>query len=181
MAIEKIDSELGYAEIKIGNAEIIDKFEIILHRIYPNEILDLVCSLESTLKNLNLTDHKELIQGRIIRIKNKIKTLLPFRHKRGLLNLGGTINKWLFGTMDNDDRVDIENHLNVIDQNNHNLIKGLNQQIKINENFNKTFIQIKNIIEADRTKILSRFKELNDTETRILSENAFLEQMFKLN
>lgn len=180
MTIEKIETESGYAEIKVSTVEIADKFEIILHRVYPNEILNLVCNLESTLKLLDLENHNDFIRSRITSVKNKIKTLLLNRQKRGLINLGGTAFRWMFGIMDNDDRLDIENHLNIVDQNNHNLIRNSNQQVTINDNFNKTFIQIKNIIETDRTKVLHRLNRLNLTEMQIISENAFLEQMFKL-
>lgn len=180
MTVEKIEAESGYAEIKVNTVEIADKFEIILHRIYPNEILNLVYSLESTLNLLDLDNHKDFVHNRIIRVENKIKTLLPNRKKRGIANTVGNILNWMYGTMDNNDRLNIESHLNLIDQNNHNLIENSNQQITINENLNKSIILIKNIIEKDRTKILDRFNKLNYTEMKILSESAFLEFMFKL-
>lgn len=180
MVIERIETKLGYAEIKTGIVEIPDKFDIILHRVYPIEILNLVTSLESTLKILDLENHKEFINSRISNLRNKMKTLLPRRQKRGLLNVGGTTMKWIFGTMDDEDRGDIENHFKIIDHNNEKLMNNLNQQIKINENFNNTFKQIKYIIESDRKKILNKLNKLNFTETKILSENLFLEQMFKL-
>lgn len=41
--------------------------------------------------------------------------------------------------MDNDDRKDIEQHFTITNENNHKIIKNMNQQIKINNNFNKTF------------------------------------------
>lgn len=180
MTIERVQTELGYSEIKIDTVEIPDKFEIILHRVYPEEIFDLVRKLESNLKIIELEDHRDLVENRIKSIKNKIKTLVPHRVRRGLVNLGGSTLKWIFGTMDNDDRQNIENHLTVVDQNNHKLMQTINQQIKINENFNRTFRQIKDIIETDRTKILARLNQLNFTEFKILSENLFLEQMFKI-
>lgn len=132
-----------------------------------------------TLKILNLENHRDFFSKRITTTKNKIKTLLPYRRKRGLWNSAGTGFNWIFGTMDSEDRQDIESHLNVIDQNNHNLINNLNQQISINENFNKTFMQIKTIIETDRTKILEKLNKLNSTEIKLITENTFLDLCLK--
>lgn len=49
----------------------------------------------------------------------------------------------LFGTMDDEDRPDIDNHLNIIDENNHNLITSINRQVDITKNFTETFTNLK--------------------------------------
>lgn len=157
MIIEKIESNLGYAEVKLDTVEIVNKFDIIIHKIYPEELLNITNSLEITFKSLQSSKYQVLLANRITRIKNKIKTLIPNREKRGLCNFCGSVNKWLFGTMDDEDRQNIEEHLSVIDSNNHNIIPNMNQQVKINDNFNKTFVMLKNIIDNDRNKILQKF------------------------
>lgn len=180
MIIEKIESNLGYAEVKLDTVEIVNKFDIIIHKIYPEELLNITNSLEITFKSLQSSKYQVLLANRITRIKNKIKTLIPNREKRGLCNFCGSVNKWLFGTMDDEDRQNIEEHLSVIDSNNHNIIQNMNQQVKINDNFNKTFVMLKNIIDNDRNKILQKFEEIKATDLKFIIESQTLELIFKL-
>lgn len=181
MIVEKVESSAGYIEIKVDNEEIVNKYDIILHIINPKEILEVVESLEATFKILDLNDKNPLIQKEISTIKSKIYTIIPHRYKRGLINIVGNTFSWLFGTMDNNDKQNIENHFLNIDYNNNKIIENMNQQIKINENFNKTFFQIKNIIQTDRVKILERLNEIEIWNKKALAEGLFLEQVFKLN
>lgn len=53
-------------------------------------------------------------------------------HKRGAINMIGTINKWISGSMDDEGRQIINDSLETIIANNHNLIKNMNTHIKIN-------------------------------------------------
>lgn len=177
LVIDKINAETGYAQIQTDEVEIVNTFDIVLHLISPKEILEIVEELERNI-NLTITDSKKAIAThQIEHIRNEIKTLIPRRHKRGLVNLGGTVLKWVFGTMDETDKKDIEEHLNAIDTNNHELIENNNQQIKINNKFNKTFELIKNTIETDRSRISER---LNTITKRTYHDNLFLEQLIKI-
>jgi len=45
--------------------------------------------------------------------------------------------KCFYGTMDNEDREQIESHLRIIDKNNHHAIETINAQVEINDSFNK--------------------------------------------
>lgn len=133
LTLEKVDSDSGYTEIKLGQTDIILNYDTILHIINPQEIEDITTQLEENLLNANIdTDKTIILEQQINTLKNKIKTLLPHRHRRGLFNFIGTAHKWLYGTMDNNDREEVENHLNIIDINNHNIIGSVNQQVKIN-------------------------------------------------
>ncbi|CAD7078490.1 unnamed protein product [Hermetia illucens] len=87
---------------------------------------------------------------------------------------------WIFGAMDNDGRRNIEKHLTTIDQNTHNLIQNLNQQIKINNNFNKTLNLIRNAVESDRLAISNKINSITPAGDRKFEQNLFLEQMIKL-
>lgn len=181
LILEKIETDLGYAEIKTDEIEIPSRFDIILHIINPMEILDVIDNLEKSIKLLDLGDNRNFAIEQINTVRNKMKTILPSRSKRALFNFGGTILKWIYGTMDNEDRQDIENHFGITDQNVHNTIQTVNQQIKINTNFNDTFQVIKNSIESDRIKILGKLNEIEKADKRFFSEALYLEQMFKLN
>lgn len=102
------------------------------------------------------------------------------RSKRGLVNAVGTLSNWLFGTMDDKDRIEIQKHLNTVDKNNHNLIINSQKQIRINEHFNNTFKQIKNIIESDRNIILSEFNKIKKMNQPIIENNLYCDQLFKI-
>lgn len=79
------------------------------------------------------------VNNEIDALLSKLKMITPgSRWKRGLINLMGHAYTYLFGTMDSTDEEDITNHFNIVDKNIHNSITELNQQIKINNNFNKT-------------------------------------------
>lgn len=181
MIIGKIDSNIGYTKLKIDVEEIVSKYDIILHIIDPKKILDIVNNLEVTLNTVDFGIHKGLIQNEIYNLKHKIDTLIPHRRNRGLFNGFGTILKWVYGTMDNNDRENIENHFLITDQNNHQLINNMNQQVRINDNFNKTFTQLKNVIELDRKKITEKMNYIDKVNSKIIKETYFVEQMFKLN
>lgn len=122
--------------------------------INPQEIDNITTALEvNILKSKLSTDKTIILTNRIETVKSKLNTLIPHRHRRGLFNFVGTIHKWIYGTMDNDDRQEIEDHLKTIDTNNHNIILNSNQQVKINTIFNETFTKIKEAIAKDRENI----------------------------
>lgn len=178
MTIHKIDSQTGYTIIKLDQIELPNNFETILHIIDPNEINKVIDELEETLNLLTHEyNHRKIILKEIDNIRNMVHTMLPYKQKRGLINIGGTIIKWVFGTMDNEDRQRIEEHILTIDKNNHNLIKNMNQQIKINDNFNKSFIMIQEAIKNDRQQMNLLYK----LERKTFSFNLINEQLFKLN
>lgn len=184
LTIEQIHSESGFAEIKMGEVEIVDRFDIILHIIHPKEILDIITSLEDNIKNLSISSQGILLNRvQSLRIKTSTllpKTLLPERSKRGLINAVGKGFKWLFGTLDEDDKLSIESHLKITDENNHKVIETVNEQIKINENFNNSFSILKNILESDRNKIVSEFETINSLQKKILEREIFLEQQLRV-
>lgn len=161
LTIEKITTKSGYAEIKLEDVDVVKDYNTILHVIDPKEIADILTNLENNIKMSDLEDRAIFLEHQIDSIRNKIQTLTPHKQKRGLFNFVGTIHKWLYGTMDDADRQELEQHLDVIDSNNHNIIQNVNSQVKINKNFNETFQKIKETIEKDR-KILS--DKLNSVE-----------------
>lgn len=168
LVVEKIETNFGYSEVKLEEVSIIKKYDTILHIINPGEILSIIDSLEANIKELDLKDKAITLEYQLQTIRNKVQTIIPHREKRGLLNFVGTIYKWLYGTMDDSDRQEIEDHLNTIDRNNHNSIENINKQIKINQNFNETLMKLKNVIEKDRLSVLVRLNELEDYYSKVL-------------
>ena len=108
---------MGYTQINIGETDIVVNYNTILHIIKPIEIKKIITDLEINESKLP-TDMTNTLTHQIETLIGKLETLIPHRHKRGLLNFIGTIHKWIYGTMDNQDRKEIENHLKTIDTNN---------------------------------------------------------------
>lgn len=181
LIVDKIESQSGYTIIKTNEIELPKDFQIILHIINPTEILNLIDNIENNLNLLGNMENKEIIWDEMELIRNKVHTIIPSRYRRGLVDGGGTLLKWIFGTMDNKDKKEIEKHLSIIDINNHNLITNMNQQIKINENFQKSIVQLKNATDEDRKQIFNKLNTLNSIQYQFFKHNTISEQMNKLN
>lgn len=136
--------------------------------------------LELNIEHLKFEDRQALYTETKI-IKSKLRTIQkPNRQKRGLINIVGSAQKWLFGTMDDTDRQDILEHLQITDKNNHNIIQNFNKQIKINNYYNKTLADLKILIENDRSKILQSINSTNENLQELNYKILFLDQETKL-
>lgn len=181
LVLQKVETNAGYTEIKLGKAEVVINYNIILHIVNPAEIKNIIDQLETNLLKIELDPiKKSTLQHEIRALKTKLKVLVPHRYERGLFNFIGTIHKWLYGTMDNQDREEIESHLSIIDTNNHNIINNVNQQVRINTNFNQTFIKLKEIIEKDRVAIASNLNHIGSDNRRIYIQVTYIDFVLKL-
>lgn len=181
LIIETIDSTSGYTEIKIGETDMVLNYDTVLHIINLQEIKNIIDQLEQNIITLRLdTTKTTILHFEIKKLRSKLRTLIPHRHRRGVLNIIGTIQKWLYGTMDNEDRENIERHLNVIDINNHNIIGEVNQQVRINKNFNETFTRIKDIIEGDRKIIKEKTNEIVKSNNILFTETKYIDYLLKI-
>lgn len=179
--VNQITTNNGYVEINQGQIEIVKNYDIIFHDIIPKEIEKIIDQLETNIHSMQFDDDKiSVLHLEIKNLRSKLKTIVPHRQRRGLLNLIGTIHKWLYGTMDNEDRENIEQHLSVIDTNNHNLIKNTNQQVIINRNFNESLGKLKDMLEKDRVKILESFNHINSQYKRIASQTFYIDYILKI-
>lgn len=61
-----------------------------------------------------------------------------------------------------DDRQMINKHLEITDNNNHNLITNMNQQIQWNQNFNTYINKLLNTVKMDRETIRNFIKTKTD-------------------
>ncbi|GBP09998.1 hypothetical protein EVAR_70052_1 [Eumeta japonica] len=147
--IEKLQAEEGYIEINIGKAKIVRRYNYINHTINFKELEELVKGSRILVEKMDKTEFERIAHEDLLEMETMLKMLRPHRLKRGLINAGGSLLKFVWGTMDDEDRKIIEEHQRVIDENNHRLIKGLNHQILINDAFNKSITSLKIAIEAD--------------------------------
>lgn len=169
----RLTEQEGYIDIYMGNQEIVKETDIVLHMI---NLLDIEHILDKITENINLRkmENKEMLMLELNDARNKLMTLFPkqHRHRRGLINGIGNLSKWLFGTMDDEDRQIIQNHLSNINE----IKENNNQQVFINEYFNTTLNHLKIVIQNDRKNIE---KELNSINKYLEIENnkqVYLEQ-----
>lgn len=178
--IEKIGSNSGFAEVIIGDIQIIKNYDIILHLINPVELQQILIKLEDNLMKINKEDGRDVLINELKSLTYKVQTIIPHRHARGLINIAGTGMKWLYGTMDDDDRQNIEEHLRIMDTNNHNLIEQSNHQVFINDHFNSSFMMLKKTIENDRTDILKQFDNVKTENMKIINKIRYLELLSQI-
>ncbi|CAD7078639.1 unnamed protein product [Hermetia illucens] len=111
LTIQPILTENGYTVINMGTTEIIQDTKTILHIINTRELKQTIDAIEENINRLEIRNDP-LIAKELEDIHAKLKAIEPnARHKRGLINIIGTTNKWLFGTMDDDDRKEISDHI----------------------------------------------------------------------
>lgn len=177
LEINNISSNTGFVKINLDKEQLVTQTDIIIHIIHPTEILNLLDDISNRTDVLN-SNQETILQTEILDLKNKLKTIIPNkRPRRGIINGVGTMSKWLFGTMDEQDRQNIEKHLQTVDHNNHLLITNYNEQITINQQFHKTIKQLKSIIEGDRSILLN---QINNLQKSLIQQNLYLDLLFKI-
>lgn len=144
----------------LGNARVVKSKHTFLHFI---EIPPLVKQLNNIERAYNILEkslifthvHMEdtlissannlLIHAKylIAELKIKLNNVRPHnRSKRGLLNFGGKISKWLFGTLDSDDGEKYDNAINELRHNQNSYKKEMGIQISLTkqliDNYNST-------------------------------------------
>lgn len=181
LQINAITENVGFVKVKIGEVEVVNSTTTLVHVVNISEIKSILNKIKENIKDLSL--HEEIIlKNEIELIESKIKTLMPIqtRKKRGLINFIGTTQKWLYGTMDDDDRQEILDHLYVTDQNLHTSIDALNKQIVINNSLNKSLNYLRTAIENDRKEINTSFLKIKNANNEIVKEIIYLDQLTKL-
>lgn len=100
-------------------------------------------------------------------LRTELQTLIPHtREKRGLLNIVGTGLKYIYGTMDDNDRREIESQLQVLETNTHNAITQSNNQIQINEQFDEQLEKLTTLYSSQMKKIIEQYTEMRNTSTQ---------------
>lgn len=156
----------------MGQTEIIQDSRTILHIINTNEIQQTINAIENNAKILQI-DLDPIIKKELEAVRAKLSIIQPKgppRSKRGLANFIGSAQKWLFGTMDDEDRQTIAEHLRTLEENTDNSIGNLNKQISINSNLNESINHLKDIIESDRNEIIRSQTELTENAKHIITQ-----------
>jgi len=175
LQVEKVETENGYTIFKEAEVLIPKTYNYSLHIVDLNPIEMTILELREVISGLisNFTEFNDrTLLKELDILLNKLMTLKIGHHsihKRGLINFLGTITKWISGTMDDEDRQIINQHLDLVDTNNGNIALTINKQIQINNNLNDTVYKLKNTILDDR-QIIKNFvmNRENQTLTKLI-------------
>lgn len=173
LEVNKIDTNTGFTILQEEQLYLPKTYNYSLHIIDIQQIDDLIKELTISIHELP-TNTRELLITETEKLGDKLLTLHNGHHsirKRGLFNFLGSINKWMTGTMDDEDRQLVNQHLEVIDTNNHNLIINRNKQIQINTNFNTSIQTLLKTIQNDR-KLIKEFIT-NETDRNRVTLTTF--------
>ena len=140
-----------------------------VHIVNVIEIMKTLKILEENIQTIDTSNRQILLQ-----------IVQSIHGKRGLINIFGTAQKWLYESLDGNDRTEIMEHISTIEGNNRNIIRTINNQI-INDSFNKSLINLKNSIEEDRNNIKSAFEQVRNNNNEIVKEYLYLGQFSELN
>lgn len=125
LQVEKIESNSGYTILNERQLLLPLSFNYSIHIIDPVNLRLVADELKTTASFIFKGNNNEILKE-IEKIEDKIMTLESKHHsinKRGILNILGTINKWISGTMDDEDRQLINKHFEITDYNTHEIIK----------------------------------------------------------
>lgn len=165
LQVDKIETNAGYTIIQDSKIFLPTLYNFSLHIIDLNQIETIITELKTSISILPKYLGNPLTMN-IDKIEDKLKTISNGHHninKRGLFNFLGRVNKWISGSMDDEDREIINQHFEITDTNNQQITNNFNEQIKINENFNKSINNLYMSICEDR-KIIQTFIQRENTK-----------------
>lgn len=165
-------------EIKLEDVYVTQNFTTIIHVVELDSIMEVIDSLEHNVKHIRT--HEEILTAELTKIKSRVQTLFAYRQKRGLFNIMGNGLKWITGSMDDNDRIEIENHFKTLDENNEQIRDSINKEIIINNHYNKTFYKLKTAIEQDRAVILNKLNDIETNNDLMLTKIAYLDTLLKI-
>lgn len=139
LTYEKIEARRGFAEVSIGEKEIVSKYNYILHQIRPDSIENCLVTAKNNTILIKDEVYRGMIESEIEETESMLHTLRQNRVKRGAIDAGGRLLNWAFGTLDDNDKKEIEKHFISLEESNDLTVGAINQQIEINKGFNESF------------------------------------------
>lgn len=112
------------------------------------------------------------------KLNNLVKTIAPFeqhREKRGLLDIGGVALKFLFGTADSDDLIEINKKIDSLAHNSDGIVNIINDQVSVikdlqsnQQKFNENLEKIKIITSLLSNKVENMTRTVQNTDLKIV-------------
>lgn len=183
--------------ISIGTTYVTTDHNTAYYHINTTIIGKSIKNLETTLKTLKSTLNQttwskdyiatlfetniETSQSRIDDLKKFLKQFsMKKRTKRGILNFVGTVQKWLYGTLDAEDGARYDSYIQTLDENQQTINKNLEDQAQVLRQVTKTFHDQFLTIENNQVLISQRIKNIsanNQNLHTILTLNLILDNI----
>lgn len=133
-----------------------------IHRINLKSLEDNIDHVEKNMKLFKTIEHLEqTLWEKTTLARTKLRSLIPHRTKRGLINALGTAIKFITGNPDNNDLEIMQESLGILKTQENKLVNNQMKQIKINTLFES---KINNITDSIRKISLKISKEYNTVQ-----------------
>lgn len=91
----------------IEDVYLTETYDTVLHTINIEEIIGIIDPIHKNIQHTCL-QKTQIWKMLLDTIKTKALTLITHRQRRGLINIFRTAHRWLFGTMNDNDRQEIK-------------------------------------------------------------------------
>lgn len=175
--------------IYLGNAKVISSKHTFVSYLNISNFFDLRDNLKTQIsflaenKNINIMSNELTKQAwsLLSQVDQLLEAIRPtIRKRRGLINIGGTISKWLFGTLDHEDGERINLVLDHLSKNDHLLQEKINNEISLTKELmlktNKSLFEIKSNVEISMNLI----KQYQDNINVINALNLIINSLISL-
>ncbi|XP_055619096.1 uncharacterized protein LOC129764238 [Toxorhynchites rutilus septentrionalis] len=163
---KEITNSNGLVAFKIKTARIRIGYDRMLHRINLNTLNDNIENIEKIMKSFETIEHLEqTLLEKTKLAKDKLRSLLPHRIKRGLMNALGTAIKLITGNPDNDDLIVMHQSLGILKTQGDKLVNNQMKQIQINELFQNKLNNITDSISKIESKITKEYNTVQGIKT----------------
>ncbi|CAD7092708.1 unnamed protein product [Hermetia illucens] len=141
--------------------------------VTQGENQELIKAYEQKIYMFNITDY--LLENMITHLNN--------RSKRGLINIVGKGLKYLYGTLDDDDRIKIMSEIDNLHENQKNIIKESNKFSRISDILNNEIRNITNALNTQNRNLKDIVRKTNsklDSFNEMIMRNDFLQHLIEI-
>lgn len=175
--------------IQLGNAKIIYNKHTFLHFIDLEPIINQLKNIQNYFSKIkskfyfsnatNPISYQGLSEGILLRTEfliqttqEKLNNLHPhIRSKRGLINIVGKANKWLFGTLDSDDEKRYNQAILNLQLNQKDILKELNLQTSLSKNLIDSYNKTITTLNSNQKKLEHSVKILQESVYSTINNN----------
>lgn len=162
----------------------VDNYVKFLHFINLDEYVNLTNIIGNNIEGLKSSSDDSsyiLLKRELLSLKDNIRSLTPrARRKRGLVNIVGKSLKFLTGTMDNDDAIEIYGHLENLSINSKQMTTQINKQVKINNELIGSIEKIRNDINIEQSKLNYILRNISKDANEIVTLSNKLKYLFQI-
>lgn len=182
LEIQNLNQGQGFVMIKDQEIKIIQNYNKILHVINLDSWINNLEIIKSNIDQLNYKNQYQTMIHSFNSLQEEINNVVPHnnRNKRGLINIIGSGLKYLTGVMDSNDEEIIKRNLDLNNKNIHNVIKNINDQVEINENFNENINNITKHINYEQTNIKNQLNILTNSINKNTIQIDQMQHVFQI-